>query len=90
MGKKDWLAGILVCVVSFIMGCGDDSEGDACDQAAVKLRDCQIDPSIAGIDPPCSGASKCRADCINQSACGELSSLQPNTPFDACTAACSP
>jgi hypothetical protein len=82
MIKQILFAGLLALSA---VACG----GDECDDAVDKLEECGW-KGEGGVneDAECSGAGECFAKCVNDAECSEINSLDINSNFYKCTAAC--
>ena len=83
--KKIGLLFAMALLFTGLSGCGD-----ACEDAADKLKDC-LKISGGGNDNgggECSGQAECLAKCINDASCAELKGEDTSGDYVSCAADC--
>ena len=76
---------IAVAVAAFMSAaCGAND----CEEAVERLSECGgLDPKNVDVDK-CDGRSECIAQCIQDSTCADITSVDPASPYQLCVAGC--
>lgn len=66
------------------MACGAND----CEEAVERLAECGgLDAKNVDVDS-CDGRSECIANCVQESTCADITSGDPNSPYNLCINAC--